>query len=258
MSQRIGITSLLAVLVALGLVLVLGDDSPDDAAPKAGTAPPSSSERRVERINEGTTLRVVEADGTNVLRYSIAAFNKWTQVHWDEVFAERPSFGEIRPVDFDSFRQFGTGAALSPSGDVLAFSVSDYAAATTLSFVAFLELESETVALVDDANRGRISELHWSPNGRYVAYRLNTARAHGEGLSVDRVRPAEKMVSLTGTDVLAALDEAKETTARPFLPKFGDLTWTNENRLSFTSHSPTGEQVRWQIEGDEAPLKRID
>jgi hypothetical protein len=160
-------------------------------------------------------------------------------------------------VDFDGFRQFDRGAALSPSGERLAFSVSDYAAATTLSFVSFLDVDADTVALVGDLNRGRIDNLRWSPGGRYVAYRLHTARAQGDGLSVDRAAPPQKIASLTGHDVLEALDTSM---AHPstFQPAFDDLTWTNESNLSMTSRAPSGERIRWRLVVNDGTLTKID
>jgi hypothetical protein len=141
---------------------------------------------------------------------------------------------------------------------VVAFSVSDYAAATTLSFVGFLNVDADTVALVGDVKRGQIDDLRWSPGGDYVAYRLHTARAHGDGLSVDRAAPPQPVVTLTGRDVLAALDTTGTTNPSAFQPAFDDLAWTNQEHLTVTSRTPNGERTRWRMAVDDGLLTKID
>lgn len=253
MNKPVGTTVFLVVLVGIGFAWFQRDDASD-----AQDEPSSGGAWRVERVDEGTVLRVLDDADAERMRYSIDAFNEWTQAHWDDVFDERPSFGDLREVEFTRFRRFDRGASVSPQGDALAFSVSDYAAASTMSFVAILDVASEEVVLVDAANRGGIDDLHWSPDGRYVAYRLHTARAHGDALSVDRPDAAEKMFSLDGDALLAALPGTDGTDPSSFRPEISDLTWTNEGRLSFTSRSPHGGQIRWQVEADGADLERVD
>jgi len=242
--------------VALGWWMIGG--APGDTFSESTFGEGSPPDRRVERTNEGRVLRVVDHTGSTVVRYPIDAFNEWTTAHWDTIFTDRPSFGEIRAVDFDDFRQFDRGAALSPQGDVLAFSVSDYAAAATLSFVGFLDVASGEVTLADDTNRGSIDTLRWSPRGRYVAYRLHTARSHGDRLSVDRATPPTKIISLTGADLFTALDDSASPTPSSFRPGFDDLTWRSRGRLSMTSRDPRGGRARWRLAVKEAELTRVD
>lgn len=249
---------LVAGLAGIGLISLLITTSMEETPPPPASDGPADLDRRVERVDDGRVLRVVDNTGTTVRRYSIDAFNEWTTTHWDEIFNERPAFGEIRDVDFDDFRQFDGGVALSPETHTLAFSVSDYAAATTLSVIGFLDVASGTVSLVDSVNRGRVDDIHWSPGGHYVAYRLHTARAHGDGLSADRAVPPEKLVSLTGRNVLAALDGAGGTRPASFRPAFDDLAWVNERCLSLTSRVPNDGRTRWQLGASGWKLQRVE
>lgn len=84
-------------------------------------------------------------------------------------------FYQDYPVYPENLSCFEDTAALSPCGKKFAFSVSDYYAATHMSFVGVVNLETGEVDLVDEENRGRIEKFCWSPEGNCLAYALNTA-----------------------------------------------------------------------------------
>ena len=84
---------------------------------------------------DGGTLLVSGTDGSTLETLTIDQVNQWNEENWDTVFSERPSFGEMREVNFDSFTRFDTSATVGPDGEAVYFTVNDYAAAATMTFL---------------------------------------------------------------------------------------------------------------------------
>ncbi len=188
---------------------------------------PEEEKKTAKVSEEGETVSVISADGDTVFYYSIEDFREWASDNWESLFDEAPSFGELREVDPNNFYRFDKGASMY--SDMLAFSVNDYAAATTISFVVVMEIESGEMR-ISEKNRGGIDNLFWSPQGDYIAYLLHTARARGEHISVLNVEDMRLEFQLSGEDV------------ERDMPQFEDLQW-KEERLFFTS----GED-RWSVD----------
>lgn len=207
---------------------------------------------------EGERLEVFAGDDM-VAELSIEAFQAWTAEFWDEVFSERPSFGELREVDHTGFNRFDETVSLSPDGQLVAFSVHDYAAASSLTFVGIFRLEDETIELIPTENHGNISELFWSPDSAQLAYTLNTARAMGDGLSVDSVVDLEKRTTIDSEDLLDALGDT-ETDWRNFMPEIRDLVWESETIVQFVSNDPEDESasLAWNLDVTIETLELAD
>ncbi len=199
-------------------------------------------EKTIEYIDEGEIIKVLYEDGRVSFQYSIKEFKDWAKENWDQVFKKPPSFGEIREVDVNNFYRFDSTASLSPDFSLLAFSVSDYAVATNISFVGLIELEGGKIELVGDKNIGSIQKLIWSPKGTHIAYILDTARAEGDYLSVDNIILMRKEFTLSEEDVLD-IDTARDI---HIFPNFNSLQWTeNGRKIKFTVSSLGGGVVSW-------------
>ena len=231
------------------------------AEPAVVTEPPAAdapADTFASVAAEGQRLAVF-AEDEMVAELTIEAFQAWTAEFWDEVFTERPSFGEMREVDHTGFNRFDETVSLSPDGQLVAFSVHDYAAASSLTFVGIFRLEDETIELIPDENQGNISELFWSPDSALLAYRLDTARAIGDALSVDSVIDLEKRTTIDSEDLLDALDDA-ETDWRNFMPEIRDLVWESETIVQFVSNDPEDESasLAWNLDVTIETLELAD
>lgn len=246
------------LLVGIGFFVFIGDRDmyiDDDTDLVDETLVPAN----IEYLNEGTILRLVNQDGLGLAEYTIEDFNVWVEENWNEFFETRPAFGEAREVSFGDFSWFDRTAALSPQGDILAFSVHDYAVATSISFVGVIEIGSNFAGLVGDESAGDIEQIIWSPGGSNIAYILHTARVRGDGLSVDNIRTLSKEFSLDGSDIIETLGLEDQVEWQEFLPNFDNIVWINNNSLEFTTDSPVEEDVsmRWSVDSDGSNLQQI-
>ena len=227
------------------------------AEPVAVTEPPAADAPAATFANvtaDGERLEIF-AEDEMVAELSLATFLAWTEEYWDEVFAERPAFGEIREVDHTCFNRFDETVSLSPDGQLVAFSVHDYAAASSLTFVGIYRLSDETIELIPAQNHGNISELFWSPDSALLAYSLDTARAMGDALSVDSVISLEKLQTIETEDLLVALGDT-ETDWRDIMPEIRDLAWESDTTLRFTSNDPSDEteSLTWSLATERYPF----
>ena len=217
------------------------------------------SEYEVSVTNDGETLAVTTGDGANVHRLTIDEFNQWSTQHWDSLFDKRPAFGELGEVDFDNFQAFDRTARIAPDGERVAFSVSEYRSLTTASFVGVFDISSGEIDLIAETQWGDVREMRWSPDGVYVAYLLDSARARGDGLSVDNMNTMRHERSLEGEDVVSALGIGGQNEGSSFTPRFRQLNWVDADSLTFTSDPPrqNEETVRWRIDLPDASLQEI-
>ncbi len=196
------------------------------------------------------TIEILDEEEQVIFEYTYDEFVEWAENHWEDLFEEIPSFHEdyhIYPEDLHPY--FDDTATLSPCGNLLAFSVHDYHAATHMSFVGIANLQNGEVDLVDQKNRGQIEEFHWSPGSDYLAYVLNTTEVTEFFLSNDNVEQMSKEFTLDEEDIRKTLNEDGYTY---FFPFFSDLSWReDEYRLFFNTRAPecTGaRQVMWSID----------
>ncbi len=195
----------------------------------------------LELIDQGETIRVLE-EGEIVFNYSIEEFRQWAKNNWAEIFIDAPAFGQLRAVEPDYFYRFDEGASLSPDYRFLAFSVNDYAAASTLSFIVIVDLSLGKIEMIGEENKGGVREIIWSPTSSHIAYILDTARAKGDYFSVDNAETLTKKFTFTGADVLLPFPvgtEIDDQSDLQFMPKFDNLDWSADGqRLSFVSAYP--------------------
>ena len=231
------------------------------AEPAVVTEPPADDAPVVTFASisgEGQSLEVFAGDEM-VAELNIEAFQAWTAEFWDKVFVERPSFGEVREVDHTGFSRFDETVSLSPDGQLVAFSVHDYAVATSLTFVGLFRLADETIELIPAENHGNISELFWSPDSAQLAYTLDTARAVGDALSVDSVIDLNKHITIDSEDLLDALGDT-ETDWRNFMPEIRDLVWSSETIVQFVSNDLRDESasLTWNLDVAVETLELAD
>ena len=248
------LTSILIVLLGVGLAgwwLYLSEPNRSFESPVADA--PAASFASVGLYGE--SINVV-LDGELHASLSIDEFQDWATTHWDTIFTEPPSFGEVREVEVANFAWFDESVSLSPDATRVAFSVHDYAVATALTFIGVWHLEDNSIDLVPAANNGNIAELFWSPDSALVAYTLNTARAQGDGVSVDSVDDLKKAVTILTEDLLAALADT-EVDVREFLPRLRDLSWDSDTQLRFVSDDPydAEEELHWLFDVSTSVLE---
>lgn len=218
-------------------------------------------EYSAEIIDEGREIKVTDRIDQTVLSFSIEDFNTWTVEHWDELFPAGVSFGELRAVEPGQFGRFDSSAVVSPDNKRLAWSVSGYAAATTISFVGVMEIDTGSIDLVKEEVMGSIEELIWSPDSTHLAYGLHSARARGDNLSVDNVLTLEKQFTLGigALGLLDQLDPRPDIDEAQFMPDFRALKWSPDSEvLYFTTDHPENGDIDWRIDRDGSGLEPVE
>ncbi len=192
----------------------------------------------------GEIIKILDRDDQVIFEYSHGEFVEWAEDHWEQIFEEVPAFHPEQPIYPQDLSYFEDTAALCPDGKMFAFSVHDYYAATHMSFVGVVDLETGEVDLVDQENRGQIEKFHWSPEGSYLAYALNTAEAGGYFLSNDHINEMTKGFTLDGEEL------GEELNSQTFFPSFRNLSWEeDESRLEFVSDAPEeAEEIEWSVD----------
>ncbi len=184
----------------------------------------------VEYVDRGEVVRVKNGVGEIVFEISIDEFRDWALNNWDDVFDERPSFGDIREVDPNNFYVFDSNGSISPKNNYLVFSVNDYAVLTNISFIILVDIGSGELSMIEDYNQGGVRDIVWSEDENYIAYILDTARAEGEYLTVDNVREMKKEFVVSEEDVHDLYTLKEEET----LPFFEIVGWDGDNLIFST------------------------
>ncbi len=219
--------------------------------------PPAELSLAYETDNdlEGEIITVLDDQDNLVFKYSFDQFKSWAEENWEYVFEETPAFVEDKPVYPEDLRSaFDQTAAISPDNNKLAFSVHSYFAATFMSFVGIVDLETGETELIDADNRGQVEKLIWSPEGRHLAYTLHTAEAERFFLSTDNTVEMTKEFTLSGENLAKSVEEYGQT-----LPRFRNIIWDKENkRLQFSADIAVNdktETIDWSINPDGTNLK---
>lgn len=209
----------------------------------------------IEYAADGEVIRVLDKEKNVIFEYSIDEFRGWVKEHWHDIFEEPPAFGELRDVDPENFFRFDNTASLSPDRNFLAFSVHDYAALTSISFVGIIDFKTAEVKLISEASVGNLQNLIWSPRGSHLAYILDTGRAYGDFLSIDNATELKKEVMLSGDDILDSLENSDPV---EFMPRFRNLKWTEDGqKLKFTSNNIKERgMLNWSINVEGTDLAR--
>ncbi len=205
-------------------------------------------------INEGEKIEVLDSDNI-VYSLEIEDFRVWAKENWSDIFEEKPAFGDLREVEIDNFYNFNNTAIISPLDNHLAFSVSDYAALTDISFIGIVNLNNKELSLINKENIGAVQSMLFSPEENYIAYTLDTARAKSDYLTVDSVISKTKEITISEKNILNVTAENCEE----LHPQFSNLYFRNDNELYFTALNCSEEKIEWilNIENKEIKQKNI-
>ena len=204
---------------------------------------------------DGGTLLVSGTDGSTLETLTIDQVNQWNEENWDTVFTDRPSFGEMREVNFDGFSRFDTSATVDPDGEAVYFTVNDYAAAATMTFLYQYDLETETFTVLADSLQGGVSELLFSGDGAYVAMVRDSARVAGDGLTVVSTAGMEVMASLDAESILEELPNDGDMESNQYLPNIREVAWSADGTLSFVTDDTERAATSWTMNSDGSDLR---
>ena len=235
--RRAAIVLFAAAVVAAGAVAVAADDGlarvvlADDFASVTGYAP----------------------DGAEAFRFTIEAWRAWAVDHLAAGLGGPVTIGGVE-LEVSTFQSFGF-ADVVPGGRRALLVATTYAMLTTASVFTVLDPRTGDVAIVADVAYGDVEELAWSPDGRFVAYTLGSARAGGDALHVDDLKERLRVLELDAHAALATdAGDSLEAVVDGFgwFPGFRGLAWHDDGSLTFVSHDPSlgfeeGE-VRWRFD----------
>jgi hypothetical protein len=203
---------------------------------------------------EAQALRVLSNEKEEVFYITIDEFVEWIDEEM-KAFEKIPEVGG-RKVSSNNFNFFDRAAKISPDNKKLVFSVHDYAALTTTTFIVIVDLREGEMNLIDETVYGTVGEYVWSSDSYFVAYTLGTARASGDFLSVDNSQEKKKEFVLSEEDLLRALDDGVQFfEGDGFMPVFRNLEWSEEFLYFTTNHPEKGELI-WKVNstGEELEL----
>ena len=227
-----------------------------------------------EVAENGEALLFTPAGETAIeFAITIEQWRSWAEERLDRFLDEPVMIGDMRQ-DPGNFGWFGA-VAVGPDGQRAAFAVSAYAMATSATLVGVINAQTMALRMMAEPGFGDVTELHWSPDGGYLAYPFGTARAAGEHLRMDNIEDAEKAFTLSGEDIGRAIEAARDDgetglggpDPAQFLPHFRELAWDSEGDwLEFTTNkrSPDHrdpedrETIRWRIRPDGTGLERVE
>ena len=220
---------------------------------------PADSTYRIDsaEITDSADLIKIQLAETDTLAdLSIQQWQQWAEPRWDDLYPDPITIGDMER-NADDFDRFGR-VAITPDSTQLLFSVTTYAIATTISLVGFFEVRSQEFSMFDSEGPGSLEEVAWSPDGKFLAYSMGTARARGDHLHVANFDDKSVTAKFAEQDIVARLEEeiaGYETgTDQPqgsiLKPHFRDLEWDDNSMLSFTSYKYHREDqvVRWEFD----------
>jgi len=130
-----------------------------------------------------------------------------------------------------------------------------YAMLTTASVFTLLDLATGELAVVAEPAYGDVEALVWTPDGRYVAYTLGSARAFGDGLHVDDLLDGRRLLELDAHTALtteAGASLGAVVDGFGWFPGFREPAWEEGGVLAFLSHDPSAGfeegAVRWRFD----------
>ncbi len=213
----------------------------------------SSQIEYVDLINKEITisedddvLLVMDEDENIAFRYSIENWRGEVRERWDSIFRE-PMEIQGTKVGPDGFTRF---TAVSPFPDgvkTLVFSVSTYAMPVDYSLFWTLNIATGETRILGERNKGVVGNIIWSPKETHFAYFLNTERAAGDYLTLDNVETREKEFTVSGREILEALEVDYD---EDFMPEFRSLRWREDGERFFFTTDTTEEEVsaNWSID----------
>jgi hypothetical protein len=263
MNRNAIIIILALAIISVGAIVWLGAREEARLPVNGDNEISQPTEVRVSENNK--SLVFVDERGEVVYEYTIDDWQSWARNNFLDVYDEPITIGD-QEMTAERFDLFGTEAVMSPDRSVAFFSVHTYAILTTISLAGIINVEDREIKMIPQNNNGDVGEIAWSPDNRYVAYTLGTARAMGDFLTVDNVSTAEKSFVLAENAILNLLREEGSDlelleNQDILMPNFRDLEWLNNRRIEFTSdtHSDdTRQTARFSISADGTALQLVE
>ncbi len=226
----------------------------------AMAAGPGDAPLRVSLSDDGMTVTGLAADGALVFTFTMDDWRAWASEHLEARLGGPVMIGDVEMAP-STFYAFGA-AAVSPDGTRVLLAATTYAMLTTASVVTLLDPVDLTLEVVAEPAYGDLEEVVWSPDARFVAYTLGSARASGDGLRIDDLLDMRPAFELTGPELLArgqTPDGAAVPSPYDWFPGFRDIRWLTPDSLAFVSFelalpAEVGA-VRWSITVDGGDLR---
>ncbi len=207
-------------------------------------------DKKVSISEDDSYVLIIDKENKVVFNYAIFEWRESAELLWPRYFKDlMVGDKKLSPEDFSKF----TAASAFPEGTkTLAFATS-FSGEEDVSLFWTLNIDTKEITPIGDVNFGAIGGIIWSPQDTHFAYLLNTKEIGGKYLTVDNVVTKKKEFTLTGDDILKALDRDSDD----YHPEFRMMRWDEDGkRLNFTTNNLAKEgSIRWSIGVDGEELK---
>ena len=210
--------------------------------------------KRVAIADDDKALLLVDEDERVSFEYTIENWRGQVRGDWNDFFDE-PLEVNGATITPDSFSRFTTASPFPDGVRSIVFSVSTYAMPTDFSLFWVLNVGTGEIKFLGKENIGIVGDIKWSPEGTHFAYFLNTERAPGDYLTVDNAETLEKEFTLSGGEILEAMEVEHDEDYRP---EFRSLQWKQDGERLFFVTDDTDEDagITWSIDAEGENLQK--
>ncbi len=210
--------------------------------------------RKVVIADDDKALLLVNEDEEVSFEYTIENWRGQVKGDWDDFFDEPLEVDGVT-ITPNSFSRFTTASPFPDGVKSIVFSVSTYAMPIDFSLFWVLNIGTREIRFLGEENRGIVGDITWSPEGTHFAYFLNTERAPGEHLTIDNAETLEKEFTLSGEEILEALEVEYD---EDYKPEFRGLRWGQDGKRLFFATDDVEEDtsVTWSIDLEGESLRK--
>ncbi len=204
--------------------------------------------KRVTSSDDGQQVLVIDKDDGIVYSYSIEEWRYGAELLWPNYLTE----ANLKP---DDFTQFIAASPLPGDTRLLGFAVSTNRAEDNASVFWYFHIGKRELGVIGEKNEGVVGNIVWSPKETHFSYSLDTEQAAGTSLTVDNIVTKKKKFTITGEDIVTALEAESDD----YTPEFRRIRWEDDGQtITFITNGIEEEEVDWSIDIKGENLTKLE